>query len=1161
MPHAPFVHLRTHTAFSLSEGAIRLDALVDRCREQAMPAVAITDTNNLFGALEFALTASAAGVQPIVGCQLAIAREGEGGPLRTATPETDQLVLLVQDEAGYRNLLDLVSRAYLDAADAHDPHLALADLDGCTDGLLALTGGPAGGVGRLLAEGQGDAAGDYLGRLQSLFPGRLYVELQRHGVAVEDRIEGALVDLAVARELPLVATNEAFFLDADEYEAHDALLCIADGAYLGQAERRRCTPEHRFKTAEEMAALFQDLPEAVANTVAIARRCAFMPEARDPILPPFATESGHTEGEEMRLQAEAGLADRLAAITVADETPEAREERERPYRERLSFELEVIEKMGYSGYFLIVADFIKWAKARGIPVGPGRGSGAGSVAAWALTITDLDPLRFNLLFERFLNMDRISMPDFDIDFCQDRRDEVIDYVQAKYGHDRVAQIITFGKLQARAVLRDVGRVMELGYNRVDRICKLVPNNPANPVTLQQAIDGEPALQEMQREDEAIGRLIRVSLKLEGLYRHASTHAAGVVIGDRPLKELIPLYRDTRSEMAVTQFSMKFVEKAGLVKFDFLGLKTLTVLKRAVDLLARRGVEIDIGALPLDDAQPFDMMSRGDTMGVFQFEGSGMRQLLREARVNNFEDIIALVALFRPGPMENIPKYVACKYEREKPEFLHETIEPVVADTYGVIIYQEQVMQIAQVFAGFTLGHADVLRNAMGKKIKSEMAAQREHFVDGAMARGVPRERAEYVFDLVDKFAGYGFNKAHSTGYALVAYQTAYLKANHPVEFLAASMTLDMGNTDRLAGFRRELDRLGIPLLPPDVNRSEATFAVEDVDDDKLGIRYALGAIKGVGRAAMEAIVAERTANGAYRDLADLAARLDAKVVNKRQIETLAAAGAFDGLNPNRAQVFGAAELVMRHAHAAQEDRDSGQVSLFGGGDEITAEPLRLPPRDDWPGAERLQQELDAIGFYLSAHPLDDYAKRLERIGAIASSDVHATVEAQGGGAMVKLAGTMLAKSERTARSGARFAFVTCSDTSGVYEVVMFSEVLAQARDLLDAGRPMLLWVGASLEGEQLSLRAQKVEDLDEATADAAAGLKLWLDDAGPLASLRERIDRFAHNGNGRGRGQIRLVVPAEDEEVELRLPGGYVCTPQVRAALKDVAGVLKVEEV
>jgi len=1014
MPHADFVHLRVHSAYSLSEGAIRIKELVKLCQKQAMPAVAVTDSGNLFGALELALAAAEAGVQPITGCQINLRRSeprpasgpGAGKPL-----PPDQMVLVVQNAAGYANLMALVSKAYLESEAGDAPQIGLETLDGRTDGLIALTGGPQGPVGRALAGGQDDAARAVLERLARLFPGRLYVELMRHSGtlgALEDRIEPALVDLAYACDLPLVATNDCYFADAGMAEAHDALLCIAEGRYLAETDRRRLTPDHRFKSAAEMRALFADLPEAVDNTLVIARRCSFLLKPVKPILPPYpdAAVAGHSEAEELRLQARAGLERRLEQqVRAPGMAAAAREDAARPYRERLDFELGVISGMKFPGYFLIVADFIKWAKQQGIPVGPGRGSGAGSVVAWALTITDLDPLRFGLLFERFLNPERVSMPDFDIDFCQDRRDEVIRYVQDRYGHDRVAQIITFGKLQARAVLRDVGRVLQLPLGQVDRICKLVPNNPANPVTLQQAIDGEPQLQQHRDGDPNVARMMAIAMKLEGLYRHASTHAAGVVIADRPLDRLVALYRDPRSDMPVTQFNMKYVEQAGLVKFDFLGLKTLTVLQKGVELT---GQAIDLANLPLDDEKTYALLGRAETTGVFQLESSGMRDVLRRLKPNRFEDIIALVALYRPGPMDNIPKYIRVKNGEEPADYLHPSLEGILKETFGIMIYQEQVMQIAQVLSGYTLGGADLLRRAMGKKIQSEMDAQRQSFVDGARAHGVEASQAGMIFDQVNKFAGYGFNKSHAAAYALVAYQTAWLKANHPVAFLAASMTLDLGNTDKLNVFRQELVRLGIRLLSPDINRSAEIFTVETLPDGERAIRYALAAIKGVGAAAMALLVAERQRHGPYRDLYDLARRLDSKVINKRQLENMARAGAFDGLEPDRARVLASVETLMRYGQAANAERQSGQVSLFGGGGGPALTPPELPAAAPWDPLEKLRHEFDAIGFYLSAHPLDAYAAPLRRLEVVRVADLPARL-ARGGSTRYRMAGIVIAR--------------------------------------------------------------------------------------------------------------------------------------------------------
>ncbi|HYC03115.1 MAG TPA: DNA polymerase III subunit alpha [Azospirillaceae bacterium] len=1162
-----FIHLRVHSAYSLSEGAIKVKELIKLCTKKGMPAVAVTDTGNLFGCLEFAMAASDAGVQPIVGCQMWVTKVGPAA--RTAgrgnSSQADQLVLLVQSARGYANIMELISKAYLETEPGVLPQISVDDLEGRSEGLIALTGGPQGGVGRLLAEGQKPAAEELLLRLKGLFPDRLYVELMRHGDnpigRIEDKIEPELIDLAYAHGLPLVATNDCYFASADMYEAHDALLCIAEGAYVMQEERRRLTPEHYFKSAEEMRELFRDIPEAVDNTVVIARRCAYMPKKINPILPAFVAgsdkeEQERLEAEELRRQGHEGLTWRLEKyVFTADMDAEKKAAVEKEYRARLDFELDVIARMKFPGYFLIVSDFIKWAKEHGIPVGPGRGSGAGSLVAWSLLITDLDPIRYGLLFERFLNPERVSMPDFDVDFCQDRREEVIRYTQNKYGHDRVGQIITFGKLQARAVVRDVGRVLQMPYGQVDKICKLIPNNPANPVTLQEAIDGEPLLQEMRRSDETTGRLIDTALKLEGLYRHASTHAAGVVIGDRPLDKLVPMYRDPRSDMPVTQFNMKYVELAGLVKFDFLGLKTLTVLQKAVELIRPKWPEIDLLNLDLHDEKTYALLGRAETSGVFQLESSGMRDVLRRMKPNRIEDIIALVSLYRPGPMDNIPKYIAVKDEKEKPDYMHPALEPILKETFGIMVYQEQVMQIAQVLAGYSLGGADLLRRAMGKKIKEEMDRERGKFIEGAKKNGVDEEQAGLIFDQVNKFAGYGFNKSHAAAYALVAYQTAYLKANYPVEFMAATMTLDLGNTDKLNQFRQELVRLKVKLLPPDVNKSGEIFRVEALPDGKLAIRYALAAVKGVGMPAMQALVAERDANGPFKDVFDFARRMDTKVINKRQLENLVCAGAFDSLNPNRNQVHSGIETIMRFAQSAAAERESGMQSLFGGPSGGALKAPDLPRIADWDALEKLRHEFEAIGFYLSAHPLDGFAVALGRLKVVRFADLPAQL-AKGGSTRFRMAGVVVARQERTAKSGNRFAFVSMSDSSGVFEVTLFSEQLAPARELLEPGKAVLLYVDVQMNGEEMRLTGAQVTALDEEVAKAAAGLKVILRDPEPVPGLQTVLKRFPP-----GKGKVYITVELDrDREVEVVLPQSYQITASSRQAIKAIPGVVEVME-
>ena len=1157
-----FIHLRVHSAYSLSEGALKTKDIISLCKQNQMPALAVTDTNNMFGALEHSVSLASEGIQPIIGCilNLEIADDVARKSMtreRSDAAERAQLVFLVQNEVGYANIIKLVSKAYMESDGISEPHITLADLEQYSGGLIVLTGGPSGPIGQLLEQGKGDEAKALLTKLASIFDGRLYVEIMRHGLATESDVEGDFLDMAYDMDLPLVATNDVYFDTPDMFEAHDALLCIAQGSYVGQTDRRHVTAEHYFKSVAEMTALFDDLPEALSNTAVIARRCAFRVPLLDPILPNY---SGGREGEAtaIREEAEQGLKDRMElAVYTADMSEDDRKAAAIPYMERLNYELDVIINMEFPGYFLIVSDFIRWAKEHNVPVGPGRGSGAGSVVAWALKITDLDPLRFGLLFERFLNPERVSMPDFDIDFCQDKRDQVIRYVQDKYGADQVAQIITFGKLQARAALRDVGRVLEMPYGQVDRLSKMVPNNPAAPVTLRQAVDGEPRLQAERDSDESVAHLLDTAMKLEGLYRHASTHAAGVVIGDRPLDELVPLYRDPRSPMPVTQFNMQWVEPAGLVKFDFLGLKTLTVIDRTAKLIRKRGVDIDIDTLPLDDAKTFTMLTLGDSIGVFQLEGSGMRDVLRKLKPDTFEDIIALVALYRPGPMDNIPTYIARKHGEEEPDYMHERLETVLKETFGVIIYQEQVMQIAQVLAGYSLSEADLLRRAMGKKKADEMAAQRSRFVGGAEKINVERKQATLIFDLVDKFAGYGFNKSHAAAYALVAYQTAWLKANYPVEFMAASMTLDMGNIDKLNIFRRELARLEIDLLPPSIDESNPDFSVEKQPDGTLAIRYALAAVKNVGAQAMHSLVEERSKNGPYKGLADFTQRLDPRQVNKRQLENLVRAGAFDHLNENRQQTFNSIELLMQHANAATRERESNQNSLFGDSTQ-SDDNAALPMVEcrDWSNMEKLQQEFAAVGFYLTAHPLDSSRRSLAQQNVLTWADARIRIENGATGFLI--AGIISKVQERKSQRGRAYAFVDLSDSTGSYEVTLFSKTLEDSRELLQVNTSVVLAIEARMEDDTPKMVAQSIKSLQSVVANASAGLRIVVDNDKPFHEIEELLSE----GKG-GNGMVHLMLDLQQDNrmVELTLDRRYAITPQMRDTLDMVPGIVDIQEI
>ena len=1144
---APFVHLRVHSAYSLAESTLRIGKIAALAAGDSQPAVAITDTNNMFGALEFCMKMMEEGVQPIVGVQALLADARGVG----------EVALLAQTETGYANLCKLNSKALLDVEGGDDPVISLDMLASHAEGIIMLGGGAtAGFIGSAAADGQNGLVRDRLDALSSLMPGRVYVELQRHRLPAEQRAEPVLLEAALQAGLPVVATNDCRFDTRDMEIPHDVLVCIGTGRRIAEEDRPRYSPEHYFKSATEMASLFADIPEAVRNSVVIAQRCSVVAEMRDPILPTFTNDAGRSEPEELRQQAEAGLALRLERHVFNPEMDETqRASSAVPYTERLAFELDVINQMGFPGYFLIVADFIQWAKRQSIPVGPGRGSGAGSVVAWALSITDLDPLRWGLLFERFLNPERVSMPDFDIDFCQERRDEVITYVQEKYGFDRVAQIITFGSLQARAAIRDVGRVMELPYPQVDRIAKLIPANPANPVTIAKALESEEELRAQRRDDEQVAELIDTSMKIEGLFRHASTHAAGLVIGDRPLDELVPLYRDPRSPMPVTQFNMKWVESAGLVKFDFLGLKTLTVLERAVQFLASRGVDIDLDAIPLDDAKTFEMLSSGDTVGVFQLESAGMRDVLKGLKPDRFEDIIAVVALYRPGPMENIKDYVARKHDPSQITYMHPALEPVLDETYGIMIYQEQVQQAARILAGYTLGGADLLRRAMGKKIKAEMDEQRQTFIEGAVENDLSKQLASDVFDQIAAFAGYGFNKSHAAAYALVSYQTAYLKANYPAEFIAASMALDSGSTDKLAVFRQQCQRDGIALLPPDINHSSANFFVEAAQNGASGgIRYALGAVKNVGADAMALLVAEREANGQFADLPDLLRRIPKYACNRRQMEHLIRAGALDGLHSNRRELLENIDMLLAFADTMLRDAQSSQDSLFGGSDALDTT-VRLKPVDDWSGMDRLREEFEALGLYLSAHPLDDYVGRMDRLKVTTATELAAMIESRNIRPRVNLAGSVTAKQVRVSQRGNKFAFVQFTDQTGVFEITFFADILAETQTLLDSDMPVLVAANLRLEENGPRLTAARVEALDSAIAAWNGGVGIWVEDERPLESLKQLLVE-----DGPGRAKVQLKLHVEGHEVSLSVPGAYKLSGDARQALRRLPGIVSVQD-
>jgi DNA polymerase III subunit alpha len=1133
----PFIHLRARSAYSLLQSAIHVKALAKLAAKAGMPALGLADSNNLCGALEFSEAAAELGVQPIVGLVLEV--RGEGGI-------AGSLALYAQNAAGYSNLMRLSSAAFLEPETHGDPHVALERVLSCGEGLIALTGGGDGLLAPLIAEGKLDIVDAALKRLAAVFDRRLYVELHRHGERVEAETEGALIDLAYAQGLPLVAANDIRFAARTDHGAHDALMCIAASSYLGAEDRPRVSDQHFFKSAAAMAELFSDLPEAIANTAEVARRCAFRVETRRPILPRFDTKKGRDESAELKAQAKAGLKARLKALGDYRAAPEE------DYEKRLGYELDIITQMEFPGYFLIVSDFIKWAKAQGIPVGPGRGSGAGSVVAWALTITDLDPLRWGLLFERFLNPERVSMPDFDIDFCQERRGEVIEYVKNKYGEDRVAHIITFGTLQARAVLRDVGRVMQLPFGQVDKLAKLVPANPANPVTLAEALEVEPRLKQAREQEAEVRALIDTALQLEGLYRNASTHAAGVVIGERPLMELVALYRDPRAALPATQFSMKWVEAAGLVKFDFLGLKTLTVIDRAVKFLHRRGIKVDLDTHGYDDAKTYELMQSGLTFGVFQLEGQGMRDTLRKVKPTSLEDVIALISLYRPGPMKNIDRFANVKHKREQADYLHPSLQPILEETYGVIVYQEQVMQIAQILSGYSLGEADLLRRAMGKKQPAEMAKQKSRFIDGAKERGVSEGLAAHIFDLVEEFAGYGFNKSHAAAYAVVAYQTAFLKAHYPVDFLAASMSLDLSNSDKLASFHQDARRIGVTVLPPDLNKSEADFSVEATDDG-VAVRYALGAVRNVGLAAMEVLSSERKAHGAFKALYDFAERVDAKSINRRQLENLAKAGAFDSMEPDRARALAGCETIAAHAQRVAEERASAQASLFGA-EEPSARPA-FPKAPAWSAQDRLDGERESVGFYLSGHPLSSF---FADAGERYSTFVEIVEEGETEPRAYLMAGVVRRAQYRPAMSGGTLAFISMSDPTGDFEAMVMPENVDAAREVLEVGKAFVFRGRVRWRDGDLKLSADAFERVEAAEARTAEDLRVIVKEGAPLELLAKTLAALPKAASGEAR-PLRLVLQLKDgREVELKAKELVSANPAARAALKAARGVERV---
>lgn len=1151
-----FVHLRVHTAYSLSEGAMLVPKLIHKLHDQGVPAIAVTDTANMFGGKAFSKYASDEGVKPILGCQFYLRNPDADDVLKAKGRiiEPDKIVLLVMNENGYQNIMKLMKRSYLDnPKQGEKAQLKMSDLEELNGGLIALTAGVEGQIGRLLLENRKVEAEEVVVKLREIFADRLYMEISRIGLETEQKTEDDFIDFAYKYNIPLVATNEAFFFDADMYEAHDALICIAAGEYVANDDRKKYSPNNRLRSAEEMVELFKDLPEAVQSTVNIAARCNYLSQKVDPLLPIFECPEGKTQDEFITEQAYKGLKQRMEAQVYNDsQTPEERAEIDKRYYERLDYELSVIKKMGFPGYFLIVSDFIQWSKAHGVPVGPGRGSGAGSIVAWSLKITDLDPLKLDLLFERFLNPERVNMPDFDVDFCQENRYKTIEYVQKKYGFDHVAQIITYGKLQAKNVIRDVARVLQMPYAQADRISKMIPPGVQgkNP-TLQESLDQVAELEQMRQEDPQINKLFDIGMKLEGLYRQSGMHAAGVVIGDRPLDQLVPLYKDPKADMPVTQYDMKFVEETGLIKFDFLGLKTLTVIKKAVDWVKKvHKIDLDIDNIPLDDKLTYEMLQRGDTSAVFQFESPGMKDVHKQIKPDRFEDLIAIVSLYRPGPMDNIPTYIKRKHGEEEITYLHPDLAPILDETYGIMVYQEQVMKIAQALGGYTMGGADKLRKVMGKKMRDEIPKQRKMFTEGAVAKGIDEGTATKIFDQMEKFASYGFNKSHAAAYSLVSYQTAYLKAHYPVEFMCAVMSLDMTNVDKLLLYKEECKKMGFKVLPPDINKSDADFDVEDGN-----IRYALAAIKSVGAANMEAIAAERHAHGPYKDVSDFIHRIDAKQINRRQLEQLIKAGAFDCLAKNRGKLFANIETIVQHISAATELKTSSQSSLFG--DQELQAKVKLAEKPDWPELEKLKLEAEAIGFYLSAHPLDSYSRGMERLGVKKCNEVFQGIRT-GDTIRAKLAGCVNSFQKRISKNGNKYAFLEISDGSSNFEGLLFSEGLTRFEEIIKSGLPLLVSVTIDKQNEEGNPRVMinSVETLDKAIADVANGLEISLNDTSAVPKLKEILGKDRN-----GKNKIYIKPDNDNWDIRIELSGGFALQGDVLSQIRGLAGVTTVKEI
>ena len=1089
-----FVHLRVHSNFSLAEGMLSFDYLANFCVKNNQPAIAITDTSNMFGVLEFSLEMVANGIQPIIGIQVEIAPSSED------EVNIGEVILIAKSDVGYKNLLKISSNLSINKD--FNKFVSYANLIENKDEIILLTGGAEKGfIGKPAGLGNSNLTYSRLELLKKLFADNLYIEIQRHGMKNEEVSEPLLLKAAEDFNLPIVGTNDCYFSSPEKYNSHQVLTCIDKGLTISSPERRLLTKEHYLKKSSAMLSLFSDIPEAIENTLIIAQRCSISVKTHKPILPTFPGLKNITENDYLFKISLEGLDKRFndSVVSFSIET-------KNKYKVRLKKELKIINEMGFSGYFLIVYDFIKWSKDNSIPVGPGRGSGAGSIAAWALKITDLDPIKWGLLFERFLNPERVSMPDFDIDFCQDRREEVIQYVRNRYGHDRVAQIITFGSLQAKAAIRDVGRVMEMPYGHIDKIAKLIPMIPANPMSIQEAIETEDLLKQEMSENDQVKELLSTAMDLEGLNRHVSTHAAGLVIGDRPLNELVPLYKLNDDEIPATQFNMKFVEKAGLVKFDFLGLKTLTVLAKAESLIKKKQEDFNLTKILLDDTKTYEMLSTGSTTGVFQLESAGMKDVLKGLKPDRFEDIIAVVSLYRPGPMENIPSYINRKHGNEKIIYMHPDLEEVLKETYGIFIYQEQVLRAAQVLADFSLGSADILRRAMGKKDHDEMLQQKNSFLEGSSKNGIKKENANEIFDQISAFAGYGFNKSHAAAYALIAYQTAWIKCNFPHEFFASMMSVEFNNSEKLSVFFHDLKKTHIILEPPCINQSKNYFSIEITKDKKEFIRYSLSSLKNVGNEVVIKIVEIRNEKGIFKNIDDFLIKVPYNLLGKKAFESLIKAGAFDCLDSNRNKLFNSIDVMLNYSQSIQKDKIANQDNLFNNinSDELL---IDIPNVLDWSFIEKLNNEFTSLGMYLSSHPLNNFSIVLKTLNIINSSELLEQFQ-KGTKKNIQLCGLIFKVQKRQSSRG-KWAVIELNDLGGNCEVILYSDILNKFESLLDEKKPILIDAEIKNEVNQgLRIIAKRLRRFDECIANAKFNLTLSITDLSCIKYIKSSTEKL-----------------------------------------------------